>query len=327
MKKKIMKIKKILLTVMLFAGVLSLAACSGQPKSTASSSHKAITTAVKSKKKSKASPKKTTSLWNESKDTQLKTFIDRWAPTMKQTYVKYDGKKSLKVSTGMVYPDDLSKTTVEGNQASIGFSKNGDGKYAYDVVAIYNYDGTVPPLPNHITYFFAFQNGQPIVLVDQSRDGAPNLIETKNTQVKDAFANIVAGKKATVDSNTDTSQKSESNNTQVSDPKMIGVMVHQLAMPGDDVTKEATLGVYTANSKYWIGIGTSTSNVGYTINGDTVTYYTKDGTSGDSTATEDLISHTVSLNDLEKQYYSTDAQKQTVQSVAGNMPAIENQDE
>lgn len=323
-----MKIKKILLTVMLFAGVLSLAACGGQSESTKTSSHKTTTTTVKSKKESKASPsKKSTSLWNETKDTQLKTFIDQWAPTMKQSYTKYDGKNSLKVSTGMVYPDDLSKTTVEGNQASIGFSKNGDGKYTYNVVAIYNYDGTVPPLPNHITYFFAFQNGQPIVLVDQSRDGTPNLIETKNTQVKNAFANIVAGKKATVDSgsDTDSSQKSETNNSQVTDPKMIGVMVHQLAMPGDDVTKEAMLGVYSANGKYWIGIGTSVSNVGYTIDGDMVTYYTKDGSTGDSTATESLIAHTVSLNDLEKQYYSTDAQKQTVQSVANNMPAIENQ--
>ena len=93
------------------------------------------------------------------------------------------------------------------------------------------------------------------------------------------------------------------------------------------MTKEATLGVYIANGKYWIGIGTSVSNVGYTINGDTVTYYTRDSSSGDSTATQSAIAHTISLSDLEKQYYSTDEQKQTVQSVAANMPDIANQDD
>ena len=310
-------------------GALILTGCSSQTQKS-SSSQKPKVTKVSSKKSIKKSTSKTsTALWDTQKDNQLKTFIDQWAPTMQQTYTKYDGKNPLKTSVGTVYPDDLSKVTVEGAKTSIGWSKDGDGQYTYNVVAIYNYDGTKPPLPNHITYFFAFHKGQPIVLVDQSRDGTANLLETKNEKVKSSFADIVAGKKVSLDSNTTTDaqvadDKSNDKQELTSDPKYIGVMVHQLAMPGDDVTQEATLGVYTANGKYWIGIGTSTSNVGYTINGDTVSYYTRDVNSGDSTAEQSFIKHDISLSDLEKQYYSTDSQKQTVQSVADKMPAIEN---
>ncbi|WP_261976033.1 DUF4767 domain-containing protein [Lactiplantibacillus plantarum] len=67
---------------------------------------------------------------------------------------------------------------------------SGKGTHEYNVVAIYNHDGTGPPLPNHITYFFAFRNGSPIVLVDQSRDGTPTLGETENVKLKEGFARI-----------------------------------------------------------------------------------------------------------------------------------------
>ena len=79
------------------------------------------------------------------------------------------------------------------------------------------------------------------MLVDQSRDGTANLLETKNEKVKSSFAEIVADKKVSVDSNTTTDDQAtdgKSNDKQelTSDSKFIGVMVHQLAMPGDDVT-------------------------------------------------------------------------------------------
>lgn len=72
----------------------------------------------------------------------------------------------------------------------MGWSADGMGNYEYNVVAIYNYDGTQPPLPNHITYVFAFHDGQPVALVDQSRDGGPRLTETQNNEVKSNFAEI-----------------------------------------------------------------------------------------------------------------------------------------
>ncbi|KRK81270.1 Lreu_0056 family protein [Companilactobacillus nodensis] len=330
-----MKSKRIKLATLLFTGALVLAGCSSQneSKSDTSSKKPTTTTAVNSKKNHKTqttTAKKSDTLWDTNKDNRLKSFIDQWAPTMKQSYVKYDGTHSLKTSTGTVYPDDLSKVNVEGSNASIGWSKDGSGNNEYNVVAIYNYNGTVPPLPNHITYFFAFHDNQPIVLVDQSRDGTPDLTETENSKVKLSFAAIVAGKKinagTSTNSSSDRSKSNSSSSVETTDPKLIGVMVRQLAMPSDDLSKEINLGIFINDGRYWIGTGTAISDVGYKINGDTVSYYMLDPNSGDSTADESYIEHNISLSELESKYYSTNDQKQTVQSVAGKIPAIESED-
>lgn len=152
----------------------------------------------------------------------LTQFIDQWAPKMNQNYTKYDGKTSLETSTGTVYPDDLSKVTVNENKTTIGMSKDGNGENEYNVVAIYNYDGTIPPLPNHITYVFAFHNGQPVALVDQSRDGNPELKPTQNTDVQQNFEQIADNndftrtddEEAAAESPSDSSQSDSSNNKQ-----------------------------------------------------------------------------------------------------------------
>lgn len=133
---------------------------------------------------------KSSSLWNASKDEKLSSFIDKWSVTMDQDYDKYDGVNDIETSTGTTYPRDLSNVTVNGQSSSIGWSENGKGDYEYNVVAIYNHDGDVPPLPNHITYFFAYHNDEPVVLVDQSRDGTPDLTETQNAQLNAGFNRI-----------------------------------------------------------------------------------------------------------------------------------------
>lgn len=133
---------------------------------------------------------KQSGLWNTEKDQKLQSFISEWSKTMNQDYQKYDGTNELEVSTGMSYPSDLSSETVKGQQASIGWSKDGKGSYEYNVVAIYNHDGTVPPLPNRITYCFAFHNGKPVVLVDQSRDGGGDFEETQNAKLNAGFNEI-----------------------------------------------------------------------------------------------------------------------------------------
>ena len=327
-----MKQKGFLITTVLLMSTLALAGCSsGQSKSTKPTSHLKTTSIAKSKSKNKSessvtTDKKSTALWDSKKDDQLKSFIDQWAPTMQQSYVKYDGVHSITLPTDITYPDYLPKVTVEGTNSSIGWSKDGKNKYTYNVVAIYNYDNKRPPMEGHITYFFAFKDGQPIALVDQSTNGTPNLTETQNTKVRDAFAQIASGNSATSTSTDDTTKSTTQNDSQaVTDPKMIGIMVRELARPGGDLNAESdVLGVYTANGKYWIGTGTSSSNVGYTINGDTIHYFTKDYSGGASTADAPLIDHSISLSDLQKQYYSTADQKQTVQSLANKMPAIEN---
>jgi len=90
-----MKSKRIKLATLLFTGALVLAGCSSQneSKSDTSSKKPTTTTAVNSKKNHKTqttTAKKSDTLWDTNKDNRLKSFIDQWAPTMKQAYVKYD---------------------------------------------------------------------------------------------------------------------------------------------------------------------------------------------------------------------------------------------
>lgn len=131
-------------------------------------------------------------LWNGAKDRQLEAFINSWAPKMHQSYQKYDGANELHVSVGGNYPADLSRE-ITPDGGSIGWAPSGKGPYDYNVVAIYNYDGTQPPLPNRITYFFAFHNGKPVALVDQSRDGDPRCHPTANVDVSTNFVRIANG--------------------------------------------------------------------------------------------------------------------------------------
>lgn len=133
---------------------------------------------------------KQSALWNTEKDQKLQSFISEWSKTMNQDYQKYDGTNELEVSTGMSYPSDLANEPVKGQQASIGWSKDGKGNYEYNVVAIYNHNRTVPPLPSRITYCFAFHNGKPVVLVDQSRDGGGDFEETQNAKLNAGFNEI-----------------------------------------------------------------------------------------------------------------------------------------
>lgn len=97
-------------------------------------------------------------LWNSDKDQQLAKFINQWAPTMKQAYTKYDGKHELKLATGVKYPSQLKATTVNGQHASIGWSPKGTGKYAYNVVALYNDNqGAINTLPTPLLFMMGNQ--------------------------------------------------------------------------------------------------------------------------------------------------------------------------
>ncbi len=174
-----------------------LAGCGNQ--NTQSSSNTAKTNSEASNSQSTATTNNTSSsseshhdssLWNNQKNEQLASFMQKWGPTMHQSYEQYDGQNELKVSTGITYPEGLSKELVEGQSGLIGWAPSGKGDYEYNVVAIYNHDGTEPPLPNRITYFFAFHNGKPVVLVDQSNNGDPDCHPTTNTDLESNFERI-----------------------------------------------------------------------------------------------------------------------------------------
>lgn len=185
--------KKIITVALTMACSLTLAAC-GQKQSSSSNHHQSTTQSAKqstksAKQASSSSDQQVAPLWNDHKDQELADFMRSWGPTMGQDYRKYDGHTPLHISTGPNYPADLSKEIVEGG-GTIGWAPSGKGDYDYNVVAIYNYNGTKAPLPNRITYFFAFHNGKPVALVDQSRDGDPRCHPTINKAVASNFARI-----------------------------------------------------------------------------------------------------------------------------------------
>lgn len=158
---------------------------------TASSSEQS-SAPVKQSSSSTVNKKQSTTLWNDSKDQKLEQFINDWAPSMHQSYQKYSGQGNIRTKSGMEYPSDFNKTMVNGTNDSIGWAPSGKGPYSYNVVAIYNYDRP-GNAATHITYAFAFHDGQPVALVDQSTNGTADWTPTKNVDVANNFAKIANG--------------------------------------------------------------------------------------------------------------------------------------
>lgn len=189
-----MKSRRLLhsLGLVLVAGLL-LAGCTNSSPTkhgkTASSSAQSSSSTVNSSPTSTTNRKQSSTPWNDSKDQQLEKFINSWAPTMGQQYEKYSGQGNIRTKAGMEYPSQLDKTTVNGTNDSIGWAPSGKGPYAYNVVALYNYNRP-GNAATHITYAFAFHDGQPVALVDQSTNGTPDWTPTKNADVSSNFARI-----------------------------------------------------------------------------------------------------------------------------------------
>lgn len=318
-----MKFKKIRVIVTLMASIFLLVGCSSEKPNISSN-----TSTSQSKKTSNSKEKNSSSLWNKKQDDQLHSWINQWAPPMHQKYTKYDGVHSLKTSVGETYPEDLNKVTVNGEKTSIGWNKSGRGNYSYNVVAIYNYDGTTPPLPNHITYFFTFHHGQPVTLVDQTRDGDPRLVETENNDVKTNFDRIAEGKSTKNVSGTTTNQSSSQNDSKneesksnVTDPKLIGAMVYQEAFNSayDPDTQAITyFGTDDESGRYNISQGSIESDVQFVIDGNVVHFWQLDPDSSDAAATETQKETTVGLKELESHQYSTSAQKEAIHKIASH---------
>lgn len=265
------------------------------------------------------SSKQSSQLWNKSKDQQLSDFINQWAPTMGQSYTKYDGKTDIRTKAGMHYPSEFDKTTVNGTNDSIGWAPSGKGSYDYNVVAIYN-DNLAGNAATHITYAFAFHDGQPVALVDESTNGTANWTPTKNADVSSNFARIANGS----GSSTKSQSSSSNSNSQSSsvDDKTVGVLVALLQNP--NWFKE-----YLNSGDMYYGANSDNSGEvnGYsyvTSNGDpeSYIYFKRDGdnitikqwtTSGDETVAEGHFeTKTISLKRLENDYYSNASKRAEV---------------
>lgn len=348
-----MKNTKYLLSKLVALGatlaLVGLAGCGTPAKSSHSTTKSSKVTKAKKKK---TTAKKTTAsfssqkqaLWNPTKEQQLRDFIAQWAPTMGQSYTEYDGKTPLKTSVGTTYPDALKGIKIEQTTpGTIGWAPTGEGKYDYNVVAIYNYDGSVPPLPNHITYVFAFHEGSPIALVDQTRDGWPILTPTRNTEVKNGFAQIANASASdnggTSDStgagdSTGTSDNNDSDTTandststsaetqaaiknRPMSPQAIGVMIMMLR--GDDVANDpnVTFDNNTPSYPYLVSSGTAVTQIPFHYNQFTITYAIRNPNYADSDQV--FEDHNISTSDLRRKFYRTPAQQQAVEAVVARL--------
>ena len=127
--------------------------------------------------------------WNSSKQAKFDNFFDNWADGMDQDYTKVNNNGTFKAGPAE-YPAAFDKFDVDGEPVTIGMSRDGSGNKDYNVVAVYNHGN----YEFHITYFFAFHNGQPVVLVDQTTNG--DRIEAKvtdNKKLREGFARIAQG--------------------------------------------------------------------------------------------------------------------------------------
>lgn len=272
--------------------------------------------------------------WNSEKQDKLDDFFDDWSETMKQNYDKYDGSGQIETAAGEEFPKDFDKVYVNNQKVSMTYEPSGRGSSDYNVVAIYNYDKDGA---SHITYFFAFHNGQPIVLVDETTNGDRVLAkETANKDLINGFNDIAAGKNATMTASGETSSDSsdtdtDTNASDTEDPKLIGTFVGLLES-GDwfkENIKEGMMyfGTNWNHGKmkgydYITANGDPTSYFWFKQNGDTVTVKYVDASHSDSVAEAPIKTEHFTVEHLKSDYYVNSGQKQEVNSYVAKLKPI-----
>ncbi|WP_251547678.1 Lreu_0056 family protein [Limosilactobacillus caecicola] len=327
-----MKLNRLSVLGVLAAGAILLSGC-GQSSATNHSTQSSSATSGQSTTKSATSTnKKSSQLWNSTKDQELTDFMNKWAPTMGQSYTKYDGKNDLTTKAGMKYPSDLSQTTVNGSNSSIGWAPTGKGSYDYNVVALYNYDRP-GNAATHITYAFAFHNNQPVALVEQSTNGTPNWTQTQNADVESNFEKIANGSDSSTTSSSSSKSSTKSTKSGTVSDQTIGIMVGLLKDP--DWMKK-----WLSSGEMYYGTeepGSDKDVGGYsyiTANGDPESYifYTSDGTNvtikqwtsdaGESVAEGHYETSTISLKQLKTDYYNNSSKKSEVNGYVSELRPI-----
>lgn len=166
---------------------------SSQMMTTSSSSSSTNNSTSGESSQASSSSSQSNGYWNNEKEAKFESFFADWSRGMDQDYTKYTGGQ-LKTASGSEFPAMFDRFDVNDQPVSIGLSNNGEGNNDYNVVAMYNYNKPGAPGTMHITYFFAFHNGEPVVLVDQSTNGSRiKATVTENKKLSDGFAQIANG--------------------------------------------------------------------------------------------------------------------------------------
>ena len=167
------------------------------------------------------------SLWNQSKNQKLASFMQKWGTTMNQQYKSY-GPGNNTNFYGIAFPQQFDQTLlkVDNQTVSMKWSNDGTGNADYNVVAIYCDSDTAQPMNEHL-YLFTFHNGNPVVLITQQTNGnvtksanngpddGLHFKETANQDLSNGFKAIANGKTPKLNGqkiSNNASQSSNSNN-------------------------------------------------------------------------------------------------------------------
>ncbi|KRL66880.1 Lreu_0056 family protein [Companilactobacillus versmoldensis] len=270
-------------------------------------------------------------LWNYKKDNRLESYMNGFAASQNEKFNKYDGKTPIETSTNATYPKDFSKTKISGSKDTIGWDEQGLSKNDYTVVAIYDSGSANTPL----TYFFAFHDRRPVVLVCDTAADKPQLELATDDSFKTVFTKIIKNKSVknpasgsnesslqtteTDEGTTDQNKSTDSKDTyDTTDPKMIGAMIYMMSGHDDITMAPQNFSLYVKKgTRYTIYEDNAViSDIDFQLQGKTVHYWTRDPDSSDVMATETQKESTISLSDLVSKYYSTPEQKQIVQDCA-----------
>lgn len=164
-------------------------------------SSKSIKTQTTSESSSSVTKESTSvsNFWNDYKSQRLNQFMNTWSKTMGQNYTEYGLDHNLNYF-GLEMPEQMDqfKLNINGQLYSAGWSDSGTGNYDYNVVALYsNHDPQSGETFGYM-YYFAYRNGNPIVLVTHQTNGdvqADGIFfkETDNSQLRSAFSDIANG--------------------------------------------------------------------------------------------------------------------------------------
>lgn len=322
-----MKIKAFISATAITLMAITVAGCSSQSNNSDGNTQKKNSSSSTS---TSSVAKKAAPLWNNSKDDKLESYMTAFAGSRNESLKKYSGKGAMASSTVATYPKDLNKAKVNGSRDTIGWSKAGNGKYDYNVVAIYDYDNAKAALPSHLTYFFAFHGKKPVVLSTRSQSSKPALSLASETSLQSDFSKIAKNqsyKNPTVGnmqnyqpSDSQKNESSDSSEQSVTDPKLIGLMTYAYVGSADNIPENPGLFMYTLDDgRYEMDTGSDFSEVTYKLEGNVVHYWTRDFSSSDTIATMSKKEETVNLKELISKYYSSDEQKQNLQISANNI--------
>lgn len=223
---------KITLTLLLGLCTLLLGACGQNTTNTTSSNTKTTDNSSNAKKHSTAksfysknSSNQSSSVWNDTKDDKLASFMVTWGQTMKQSYTQCTPDRNT-TYTGLHYPNDFSdnKTAFSNHKLSAGWSPDGSNKYKVNVVAIYEDTNGGSTIGGRI-YLFTIQDHTPVVYYTEQNQGIPDGLvhfePTQNTDLSNGFKNIVNSKKTATPKSATTKSSNKSGSSDTNDQKFV----------------------------------------------------------------------------------------------------------